>query len=255
MTLEDKIKSCIVMPDIHVPYQDDRAIEPVLKCIRDLKPDKIVQLGDFYDFYDLSKFDKDPNRVNGLQEEIDAGKKLWMLIHQASPKSELIMLEGNHESRLQSYLKKNPEMHSLRSLKLDNIIEVKDLGVKVFGADKDYMLNESLLLTHGAKDDGCRLSQFAGYSAKMNLDRKNISMVHGHTHRMGSSMRTDYSGLKVAYEIGCLCSLKPEYMKNPNWQQGFAVIHYGKRFFNVQAIPITKDYNFYYGGKLYRGKK
>lgn len=252
MSLEDKIKKCVVLPDIHVPFHDEKAINPVLKFIKDFNPDVLVQVGDFYDFYDVSKFDKDPERQYRLQDEIDEGKKLWKKIRKNAPKAKLYMLEGNHEHRLPKYLTRNPELHSLRSLKLENILELKDLDVKIIEAKDTFYLNKNIIVTHGGKDDGSKLRSKAGYSANANLLHHNISGLSGHSHRLGASFKTDISGRKAWYEVGCLCRLDPDYLKNPDWQQGFAVVHYGKNFFHVQLIPITESYTFYYGGKKYK---
>ena len=252
-TYPKRYEMAVVLPDMHVPFHDEQALAPVIRFIQDYKPQKIIQAGDMYDFYELSKFDKDPKREKHLQDEIDEGKQIWRRLKYASPRSELILIEGNHERRLHKYLMRNPELHSLTSLRLENVLEVKSLGVKVVLAEDDYFLNENLLVTHGASDDGCKLSTKSGYTANANLLKKGVSGLQGHSHRLGASFKSDYKGQKVWYELGCLCKLNPEYSKNPDWQQGFAVVHYGKHYFNVQLIPITEKYNFYYGGKLYRG--
>ena len=252
--MKGRYKKAVILPDIHVPDHDMNAILPILRFIKDIQPDMIVSLGDFYDFHDVSKFDKDPTKTQSLQKEIDEGKKLWKAIKACAPKAELYLLTGNHEQRLHKYLLRNPELYSLSSLKLENILELKEYGVKIIPVNKDLFLNKNLLLTHGAQADGGKLSTKSGYTANANLLKKGVSGISGHSHRLGASFKTDYTGTKAWYEAGCLSKLDPEYTKRPDWQHGFIVAHYGSEFFHVQMIPITESYNFYYGGKLYSGK-
>jgi len=67
-------------------------------------PDEIVLLGDYADFYPVSRHAKDPSVAHALTDEIksvneglDQLDKLW-------PKAKKVYLEGNHEWRLERYL-------------------------------------------------------------------------------------------------------------------------------------------------------
>ena len=239
---------------MHVPYHDEEAFNLVLRYIKDKQPDVIIQQGDFYDCYGVSRFDKDPKRVDTLQEEIDIGKELWTKIERAAPKASLYMLGGNHEERIpKTILRHNPGMYSLKALQPDNLFELKDLGVKYIPPKKTFYLNENLVVTHGAVDDGCKLSQNSGYSAKNTIDKwGDTSVIMGHSHRIGTSYRTLSSGRQVVgHENGCLCQMKPEYVKNPNWQQGFSTVYFDKKKF--QIVPtIIVDKQFIADGKTYK---
>ena len=57
----------VVISDIHFPYQDDKAIKAALDFIKTNPVDTIILNGDILDFYDVSSFDKDPDRINSLQ--------------------------------------------------------------------------------------------------------------------------------------------------------------------------------------------
>jgi predicted phosphodiesterase len=260
MSLENKVRiemkrmeTAIILPDIHTPYHDDRAISVVVKYIKATKPDQIIQLGDMYDCYSLSRFDKDPARISSLQEEIDRGALIWQQLKEASPKSKLVMLEGNHERRLVKYLMKHPELHGLKALNPEVLFGLKELGIKFVRSEDTYYINNSLVATHGATDDGCKLSQHAGYSAKNTLDKwGNVSGIMGHGHRIGMSTRTLADGTMVQWiESGTLSRLKPEYVKNPNWQHGFVVVKYTKNRFHATPVVIA-NYEFIADGKVYR---
>lgn len=251
---EVKMKTALVLPDMHVPYHDERALQLVYKYIQYKKPNVIIQLGDFYDMYSLSKYDKDPSRIDSLQEEIDVGSQIWKNFKKLSPKSKLIMLEGNHERRLHKYLMKNPEMHSLNALKIENLLGLKELGVEFYHSEQTYHINKNLVVTHGAVDDGCKLSQHSGYSAKNTLDKwGNISGIMGHGHRVGMSNRTLSDGSVIQWvEAGHLCDPHPSYVKNPNWQQGIVLVNYTNNRFHITPATIV-DYKFILDGKLWQG--
>jgi predicted phosphodiesterase len=248
------MKTAIIIPDMHVPYHDEKSFNLVLKYIKDKKPNIVIQQGDMYDCYGVSRFDKDPKRIDTLQEEIDLGKELWKRIKQASPKASLYMVGGNHEQRIPKMLMRHsPGMYSLKALHPERLFELDELGIKYIPPEKTFYLNKNLVVTHGANDDGCRMSQHAGYSAKATSDKwGDISGIMGHTHRLGSNTRALASGKQVTWvENGCLCNLNPDYVKNPNWQQGFSTIYFDKERF--QIVPtIIVDHEFIADGKTYK---
>ena len=65
------MKLAILWPDTHRPYHHKKAVKPVLDVISDLKPNEIVILGDYADFYCVSLHTKDPRVVNHLLSEIE----------------------------------------------------------------------------------------------------------------------------------------------------------------------------------------
>ena len=190
----------VILPDFHVPYHDKNAIDLTLKYIKKNKPDRIVQIGDFQDFYSVSKFDKDPKRIDTLQDELDIGYDIWKDIKKSSKKSKLVYLEGNHEFRLRKYLWRHPELHSLEILKLENVLKTKELGIKFYRNVDTFYLKPNLIATHGAKDDGCKLSQHSGYSAKNTLEKVGINGISGHCFDKDTELLTQ-EGWKNGLEL------------------------------------------------------
>ena len=255
MRLEDmvskemtKVRKVVIIPDIHAPYEDYRALQGVFKYIKDYKPDKVVLLGDVIDFYQLSKFDKNPNRITGLQDEIDAAR--WELgelrkVH----KGQITYLEGNHEHRLYRYLNANPEISSLRSInKVESILGLKDFNINY----KHHEQIAGVLFKHGNV-----VRKHSSYTAKGEFDNEGTSGVSGHTHRIGAHYVTNRSGQHAWFEMGHLCSEKAaEYMegKVPNWQKGFGVMEYSphNKLWKVHQIPIVDNKFIAPNGKLYR---
>lgn len=175
------------IPDTHVPFHDKRAFELALKIGAQLKPDATVILGDFADFYAVSQHDKSPDRKVTLLSEATAVKECLREINQRVPSKRRIYLAGNHEYRLDRYIKKQaPEFYGITSV--DKVLELDALGWE-YVPYHGYAKIGKLLCTH---DTG---------SAGMNAHRKSLSdaggglsVVIGHTHRMSTETKTALEG-------------------------------------------------------------
>lgn len=86
----------VVISDIHFPYQDDKAIKAALDFIKTNPVDTIILNGDILDFYDVSSFDKDPDRINSLQEEINMAEKFFKKLRTIKPDARIVFIKGNH---------------------------------------------------------------------------------------------------------------------------------------------------------------
>jgi hypothetical protein len=225
----------VAMPtDEHFPYQDNRARNLAMRIVSDFNPDLRICGSDGMDFYALSKFDKDPKRMDGLQNEVDqwiAGQKEW---RDASPNALPFFLVGNHEDRLRKYLWKHPELSGLRALELPNLLEFEKLGIET-NETAEYVLYKKLLIRHGLY-----ARMHSGYSAKAELEKEfySISILTGHTHRGGSIYATTRNGVVEAHECFCLCTLEPEYIQHPNWQQGIVLAEVTSKSLSVESIPF-----------------
>lgn len=242
----------IIVPDTHVPYHDKNAIKVVEKVIRKKKPDRLIHIGDMYDFYSISRFDKDPSRLDQMQQEFDVGYGVWKQLKKAGKKTmKIYYTQGNHEVRHRKYLWKHPEINNLRAMKFENLTGIKDFGIKYYKSSDTLYLRKNLIATHGAKDDGCKTSQYSGYSAKNTLQKTGVNGVSGHTHRLASHYKRNFDKQLEWHECGCLCDLDPEYVKKPNWQHGFALVEHKKDKFNIRVVPIKEGYWCMVNGKEY----
>ena len=128
---------------------------------------------------------------------------------------------GNHETRLEKYvLTKAPELASLVE-DVFNIIKVQDFNI--IGCSS-LVVNDNFKFKHGTL-----LGNKSGLSAIKELENAYMSGASGHTHRLAKFIARKAGRKFVWLETGCLCSLNPEYMVEPNWQQGFAVFYFTDR--------------------------
>lgn len=142
-----------------------------------------------------------------------------------------VAITGNC-SRLERYLKKHPELYSLDVLKLPNLLGLQEFDIEY--ADKYYKLG-SLKITHGSI-----VRKFSGYTAHAEMDKNDCSGISGHTHRLGAFYKKTPSRYLAWFEGGCLCDINPEYVDNPDWQQGFINGAIDKDSFTVEIVPILE---------------
>ena len=232
-----------------MPFEDKKANELIFKFIPDLKPDYIYILGDLIDFWQVSKFLKDPSRKNDIQKDIDAGREYLKKLRELSPEAEISLHFGNHLTRLKKYIwRQAQELSSLRSLDLRWMLDCDNLKIKTIEEEEGYEQKGKLVLTHGTV-----VSQDSGMTARRNLQKYGISVICGHTHRLSAIFKTDLRGMIGSWENGCLCDLNLIKMwgrEVANWQTAFSIIYFHENFFVVRQIPIIKN-SFIFGDKIY----
>ncbi len=243
MKAEKKIK-VVCLTDWHIPYEDPDVIALMIDWCRSEQPEIIV-MHELHDFYELSRFDKNPERQFDLQDEIDTVNKYMARLRQACPKSRLILLESNHLDRLRRFLwREAPALNSLRVLKLEKLLELNTHRIEL---KKDFEFR-GVLFKHGDL-----VRKFSSYTAKGEFEKEGVSGASGHTHRLGLYFHTVRGGSHVWMECGCGCLLTPEYIKGiPNWQNGFGVFCFearGKHFYPT-VVPII-NHQLFWGNKTF----
>jgi hypothetical protein len=127
-----KLKRLLIIPDTHAPFEHKGAFELMLKVGERLKPDIVVVLGDFFDFYSLSAHPPENDRQEEFELELLGGR------HRLDEVADLgaerkVFIAGNHEQRLERYLARNaPKLY--RSLSLPKL-----LGLQTPGREWEYV--------------------------------------------------------------------------------------------------------------------
>lgn len=246
------VKTILVFNDVHIPFHNEAACRNVIKLAGDLQPDHVVINGDLLDCYTLSRFPKAPGMPN-LQDEVDIGREMLRELRMKVPTATFDYLEGNHEERLKRMILENPGLFGLKALTIESLLDLKDLNINYHSYKQpvDFVGNQ-LTFVHGH-----RANKHSGASAKAHLiDNGFHNVVVGHTHRMGSYFHDGHYGRRRAYENGGLfCKKKLEYMVEPNWQNGFCVIHYlegDDNFIQIIPVEMNNEGTFIWKGVLYK---
>lgn len=245
------MKTWVVINDVQIPFHDKKVLYGlVVPFIEDLKPHGIIMNGDIVDCYSLSTFSKDPLSKAGLDVEIKEAQKLMHRLSKVT--QERVWLGGNHEDRLRRFLwEKAPALGLVPAVSFAGLFGLQHYGFE-WGDYGTVVDLGSLSVTHGSM-----VNKHSGQSARSHFDKYGVSVMIGHTHRLGIYYRRNRAGIHAAYENGCLCSLEPEYVQHPDWQNGFSVVHVDKGgMFNVQQIPIINRQGFFYGNeRIWLNKK
>lgn len=240
-----RYEKSVFMGDVHVPFQNAPSLLALRRFMKAFMPDRIYLVGDIMDFYAVSSFDKDPERITGLQDEIDQTIQLLSTIRREHSNTKIIYLEGNHEARLQRYLYKHPEISSLNALSMNNLLSLRALDIDWIKQTTSHIYHKFII------EHGDIVRQQSAYTARAQLEKRGLSGLSGHTHRLGTHYHSDMSGDYVWCENGCLCELNPEYVVGkPNWLNGFSVgyfKHGRDNRFSIEQIPIIKGKIMYAG--------
>jgi hypothetical protein len=173
----------VVLGDFHAPFHHVEATKFAISVIAELKPKRVVQVGDLRDMFSSGKYPRSHN-VFTPREEIGLGTKacnwLWSEVRKASPEAECYQLLGNHDIRpYKRVLEACPE--------LEMFIDLSPLyrfdGVKLIEDSRQELELDGVFFHHGY------ITRQGG-----NRDFTNSCFVSGHSHRAGAVYRAIWGG-------------------------------------------------------------
>jgi hypothetical protein len=237
----------VVGSDFHFGCHDERAINIFLNTIEELKPKTIILNGDTMDMLAISKYPKDIAHNWSLLDERIAYHDFLNTLVAISDGAEIYELHSNHSGqsaggRWRRYLSERlgelgsiPEI--VEKLSYENIFmgPFTDRIPHV-----DYVELNDLVVTHGTTVRGN-----GGASCLGEIQKWGTSILHGHTHRIGSSCkRIPAVGRRpekqlYGFEGGALCSLNAAYGSHLNWQQGFNIVGLANGTFSMEQVMIN----------------
>jgi hypothetical protein len=137
-----------IMNDLHCPYTEKTALKTAIKYFHEVNINTLLLNGDIFDFYQISRFDKNPSRKN-MQVEFDMGKRLLQYLRDEFPKAKIYFKEGNHERRLPIFLNRRiPELAADNLITLYDQMGMAALKIEWIAFDK-YVSYGNLNIIHG----------------------------------------------------------------------------------------------------------
>lgn len=254
------MSSVLVVGDCHVTNgQDLRRFDWLSSLIADVKPQRIVLIGDFLTMNCLSAWDMNKRKnMEGrrYQLEIEAGKEaLNRLLHGMTMlrakqqlqkvkmyNPELIYIEGNHEERLTRYLENDPTFEGQVSIESD--LRLSDDGW-LWVPYRSYYVCDSVGFTHVPFN---KRGPICGADInKKCADVTIVSCVYGHTHEAHYSnyRRHGHANLQHILNIGCFFeeSHDEDYAEGRikgYWRGVIMLDLHGDGQFDFTTISITK---------------
>lgn len=280
-------KTAVILPDPQFgyrlingkldPFHDEGAISVALQVLAavasDSRVDEIVNLGDFLDLPAHSRYDQFPNWQNTTQSAIDAGHRFLAQQRATSPRSKIVVLEGNHDKRISDRLRDfNAASYGLKradcpeewaQLTSPNMLRVQDLNVQWMDGypARKYWLNDYIKCIHGT------IVRSGGSTASAYARTDRTSTIFGHIHRLEVHHTTqqDRSGAVRLFAAtpGCLCrvdgavpsvkgatDLSGRPIKSfEDWQNGMMVLRYRESDprYALDSIHIQDGWALYGG--------
>jgi len=251
-----KMRTAVILPDIHHPFQDKACMNAVFSFLKDYgkKLSYLILLGDQLDMESMSHWLEGQTRV---LEGKRTKKEYTLFIKEIldpientlSPNCRKVFFIGNHEDWVRQQIDKNPvQLEGLAEI--DENLNLKERGWKVIELNKTIPLSK-LTLCHGLYTNI--------YHARKMVDTFGRSVIYGHTHDIQEHTKTtpiDVNDVHKGKSIGCLCNINPGYGRNrPNrWVHAFSIVYlFPDGQFNEYTINIVNG-KFAWNGKIYGGK-
>lgn len=242
----------LVIPDIHAPNEDTRSLSALEKYMAEELWDEVIYLGDFMDFDCISHHNRDNLRaVSGktIWKDYDHAVEILDRHQKLCPKAKFVLIEGNHDERIERYIDANPQLEGMVEVELGlELIKRKIKWVRFWTKGEIYRLGKASFI-HGAYTNQ--------YHAKKHLDNYDASVFYGHVHSVQSFSKVQRKGKPmIAQSLGCLCKLDQGYMRGrpSNWVHAFGVIHFrdGGEF-NHYVVQMVDHQFTAPNGKTYKG--
>jgi len=228
----------LVIADLHIPYHDIEAITLAIQWAKKNGYTDFVLLdGDINDHYTISRFQKDP-RMRSFKQEQDDTNLLFDAIEKAFPKARIIVKYGNHDNRLETFLRaRAPELLDMKEFIKDEYLKLKERGFITVPHDVPIKVGK-LSILHGHEIQS--LSTVVNPARGAYLKALECVLL-AHCHRTSQHAETSLSGrLDTSWSIGCLCQLHPEYSRLNKWNLGFGCLEFEGDDFYIDNKRILK---------------
>jgi len=212
----------LALGDLHIPFQDDAAVDACLSYADNLNPSIISIMGDMLDFYQISTFSKNPIRSKRLFEEIKQGKEFLTMLRERYPQARIIYYEGNHENRLSRYILQNaPQLAELLDGFLPDKLGLESLNIEYHTVP--FAIGKLWHLHGHEKGAGSYNPEYI----------TNVMMQYIYDHYMvwHYHRSQDKTFKRIADRYWQACSVghlagEMDYALMNKWQQGFAIVRY-----------------------------
>ena len=220
----------LVIPDSHsAPGHHNKRYEWLGHLINDIKPDLVVDIGDWWSMDSLCSYDKGTKGFEGrrykldIEAGLDAQERMMSIVKKQKKKlPRFIRTLGNHEHRISKAVDRDPV--------LEGTIGLSDLQSKENGFEEYPFLTPAIV-------DGVTYSHYfiAGVSgrpiggerhASTLITRNLASSTCGHSHLFDHAVKTSIGGQRLhGLVVGCYQDYASDYAGPANqiWDAGVCI--------------------------------
>lgn len=228
-------KTYLLIPDPHayVGVSNERA-EWVGQLIVDLKPDVVINGGDHFDMPSLSDYDKGKRSFHGksYKKDIEVGldfhDRMWHATKIAKKRRpQRIVLEGNHEHRIERALDLSPELEGTIGFKDYAFDDYYDEVIRYDGNLPGIFKQDGILFAHFFPTGISGRPMGGERPASMLMMKNNMSSVAFHQHTLDFATRRTIDGNVINTLVaGCFHDHIPGWAGPVGkfWRAGVAVL-------------------------------
>lgn len=225
------IKKALVIPDCQIPYHDEKSLNLLEQYMADNTWDYCIILGDFLDYFTISKFNTDkPGLLEGktILNECKEGEEILnrhvKILRKNNKGVDIYFLEGNHETRAYDFALRFPHLKGI--IEPENVLKFDDKGIKYL---RSWSHNENLKIGDALFTHGRYTNQ---HHAKKMVDNYGTNVFYGHLHDTNAFNKTSLGSKDslIGQSLGCLCEYPKDvdYTKGSpkNWQQAITTFYF-----------------------------
>ena len=213
------------LSDIHFPFHDREALDIALAYGVKHDPTLVLLAGDIADLPTFSNHPK-LHPMDFIEQEMLMLSEFFEGLRMMFPKARIVWMEGNHCVRFKRYLmQKAPELWGVPNLDVPGLVCA--YGGPQAMSRIEWVDDCRVVRTgHLAHLHGHEFRGGGGVNpARWLFLKAGENAICGHFHRTSEHSEPSLSGKqRGAWTTGCLCTLKPDWMRHTKWNHGFAWI-------------------------------
>jgi predicted phosphodiesterase len=231
--LPDHLKKIGILSDIHVPFHSVEALSCAIRYLKENEIDCLYLNGDTFDFYSISRHEKEKD-LRDFPREIEMSRNFLQKLRDIFPTIPIYFKAGNHENRFQRYIySQAEEFAGLSELQFDKFFRMDHLKIN-WVDDWQGMEMGDLLVCHGHE-----LMAGGMNPSQTTFNKTFCNTLIGHVHRTTSTIKkTGFKKFIHSYSTGCLTQLSPKYYPFAQHNHGFALVEIEEGLAKVSNIMI-----------------
>lgn len=240
----------IVIPDQHAihTHNNDRA-DWLASLIKDIRPDVVVNMGDAADMPSLSSYDKGTRAFQGksyrddINAHLDFQERLWGPVKRTKKKMpHRVILEGNHEHRIERALDLSPELTGTIGFKDYEFDSYYDEVIRYDGGTPGVYERDEILFAHFFITGISGRPAGGEHPGNTLITKNKMSSIAAHSHTYDWCTQTNINGkTHNGLVVGCYQDYINDWSGNIGklWRSGITILrNVEKGDFDLQFTSI-----------------